>query len=132
MAREGLAANLAAKKISQKEIKELEKYHEQMYKFAIKKDLSAFGKENDKFHNLLLHASGNKRLTRIVGNFTDIAYRFWLKSLNEPEKLKSSLEEHGNIITALKKRDPEQAEQLIRIHLSNALRTILDSIEKVE
>jgi len=127
MALEGLAANLAAKRISQKEIKELEKYHEQMYKFAVKKDLSAFGEENAKFHNILLHASGNKRLARIVGNFTDIAYRFWLKSLNEPEKLKSSLEEHGNIITALKKRDPEQAEQLIRIHLGNALKMILDS-----
>jgi len=132
IALESLAANLAAKRISQKEIKELEKYHEQMYKFAVKKDLSAFGEENAKFHSLLLHASGNKRLARIVGNFTDIAYRFWLKSLNEPEKLKSSLEEHGNIITALKKRDPEQAEQLVRIHLSNALRTILDSVEKVE
>jgi len=79
-----------------------------------------------------LHASGNKRLMRIVGNFTDIAYRFWLKSLNEPEKLKSTLEEHSNILTALKKRDPEQAEQLIKTHLSNALRTILDSVEKVE
>lgn len=127
MALEGLAANLAAKRISKKEIKELEKYNEQMCEFAVKKDLSAFAKENDKFHNLLLHASGNKRLTRTASNFTDIAYRFWLKSLNEPEKLKSSLEEHGNIITALKKRDSEQAEQLIRIHLGNALKMILDS-----
>lgn len=132
IALEGMAANLAAKRISKKEIKELEKYNEQMCEFAVKKDLSAFGKENAKFHNLLLHASGNKRLMRIVGNFTDIAYRFWLKSLNEPEKLKSTLEEHSNILTALKKRDPEQAEQLIKTHLSNALRTILDSVEKVE
>jgi len=128
MALEGLAANLAAERISKKEIKKLEEYHEEMYKFAIKKDLADFAKENDKFHNLLLHASGNKRLMRIVSNFTDIAYRFWLKSLNEPEKLKSSLKEHGKIVAALKKREPEQAEQLVRIHLSNALRTILDSV----
>jgi DNA-binding GntR family transcriptional regulator len=127
MALEGFAANLAAKRISKKEIKELEKYNEQMYKFATEKDLAAFAKENDKFHNLLLHASGNKRLTRTASNFTDIAYRFWLKSLNEPEKLKSSLEEHSNILTALKKKDPEQAERLTRIHLNNALRMILNN-----
>jgi DNA-binding GntR family transcriptional regulator len=132
MALEGLAANLAAKRISKKEIKELEEYNKQMYKFAIKKDLLAFGKENAKFHNLLLHASGNKRLTRIVSNFTDIAYRFWLKSLNEPEKYKNSLEEHSNILTALKKRDPEEAEQLVRIHLNNALKMILNSAGELE
>ena len=63
-----------------------------------------------------------------MSNFTDIAYRFWLKSLNEPEKYKNSLEEHGNILTALKKRDPEQAEQLVRVHLNNALKMILNSV----
>lgn len=126
MALEGMAANLTAKRISKKEIKKLEKYNEQMYKFAIEKDFTAFAKENDKFHNLLLHASGNKRLMRIVGNFTDIARRFWLKSLSKPEKLKSSLEEHSNILTALKKKDSEQAERLVRIHLNNALRMILN------
>ena len=132
MVLEGLAANLAAKRISEEEIKELEEYNKHMYKFAIKKDLLALGKENAKFHNLLLNASGNKRLMRIVSNFTDIAYRFWLKSLNEPEKYKNSLEEHSNILTALKKRDPEEAEQLVRIHLNNALRMILDSVEKAD
>jgi DNA-binding GntR family transcriptional regulator len=130
MALEGLAANLAAERISNKEIKELEKYNKQMYEFAIKKDLLAFGKENAKFHNLLLHTSGNKRLTRIVSNFTDIAYRFWLKSLNEPEKYKNSLEEHINILTALKKRDSEEAERLVRVHINNALKMILDSVKK--
>ena len=130
MALEGMGTNLAAKRITKKEIKELEEYNEQMYKFAIKKDFAAFAKENDKFHNLLLHTSGNKRLMRIVGNFTDIARRFWLKSLNEPEKLKSSLEEHSLILAALKKKDPEQAERLVRIHLNNALRMILNSIKR--
>ncbi len=70
-----------------------------------KKDLLSYCRADDEFHNLILNICGNKCIIQIRNNLGSFIYRFRIKSLSVPRRLKHSLEEHQAIMESLKKRD---------------------------
>ncbi len=109
---EGLAARLAIKMISEKEIKELEKYQKQMEYYTKKDDVLAFSEMDAEFHELILNICGNNRLIQIRKNLNDQDHRYRIRSLSVPGRLKCSLKEHKEVVEALKRKDAEQADRL--------------------
>lgn len=129
---EGLAARLATKVINGEEIKELEKYIEQMEYYANKDNALAFSKMDVKFHELILNICGNNRLIQIRKNLSDQAHRYRIRSLSIPGRLKHSLKEHQEIVKALKRKDSEQAGRSSQKHIENVLKNILAHESKEE
>ncbi|MBE3085529.1 MAG: GntR family transcriptional regulator [Bacteroidetes bacterium] len=132
---EGLAASIAAEKISQEEIAKLEEIIKKMSMIISKPkpDVVAYSELNAEFHNLILNACGNKRLMKICNNLSSSDHRFRIRSLrNNPGRLKYSLKEHQEIVEALKRKDPEQADRLSQIHINNVLKNILENESKEE
>jgi len=129
---EGLAARLATKVINGEEIKELEKYIEQMEYYANKDNALAFSKIDVEFHELILNICGNNRLIQIRKNLSDHAHRYRIRSLSIPGRLKDSLKEHQEIVKALKRKDSEQAGRLSQKHIENVLKNILAHESKEE
>ena len=132
---EGLAASIAAEKISQEEITKLEEIIKKMSMIISKPkpDVVAYSELNAEFHNLILIACGNKRLMKICNDLSSSDHRFRIRSLrNNPGRLKYSLKEHQDIVDALKKKDTEQADRLSRIHIENVLKNILLHEDKEE
>ena len=129
---EGLAAYIAAKKINKQEIEELEKIVTQMVLYVTKKDLTFYCKLDDEFHNLILHICGNKWIIQIRDNLGNFIYRFRIKSLSVPGRLKCSLEEHRKIMESLKKHNSEDADRLSKIHMENTVINILKNVAKGE
>lgn len=129
---EGLAARLATKVINGEEIKELEKYIEQMEYYANKDNALAFSKIDVEFHELILNICGNSRLIQIRKNLSDQAHRYRIRSLSIPGRLKHSLKEHQEIVKALKRKDSEQAGRLSQKHIENVLKNILAHESKEE
>lgn len=123
---EGLAARLAAKLIRKEEIKELEKYIDQMEYYAKKNDSLSFSEIDAEFHEIILDICGNSRLVQIRKNLSDQAHRYRIRSLSIPGRLKYSLKEHKEILKALKRKDSEQADRLSQIHIKNVLKNILE------
>jgi DNA-binding GntR family transcriptional regulator len=122
---EGLAGSIAAKKISKEEIEKLEEIIEQMSISIIKDDMSTYSELNGEFHNLILNVCGNKRLMKICANLSGSEHRFRIRSLSIPGRLKYSLEEHKNIVKALKRGDSIETERLSQVHIRNVLKNIL-------
>ena len=122
---EGLAARMAAKIIKEEEVKEAEKLVKQMGYLVIKVDVLTFVEIATKLHNLILNIYGNKRLISIYDNLNDLIYRFRIRSLSVPGRLRYSLEEHRKIVEALKKRDSDRADKFSQIHVENVLKNIL-------
>jgi len=122
---EGLVASLAAEKINHEEIKALEKIIEQMRISISKNNILSYSNNNGKFHKLLLDICGNKHLIKICSNLSGRDHRFKIRSLTIPERLNHSLEEHKNILEALKKGDAKRAERLSQEHIDNVLKNIL-------
>jgi len=129
---EGLATRIAAKKITRQEIDELEKIVTQMGLHVTKKDLLSYCKVDDEFHNLILNVCGNKWIIQIRDNLSNFIYRFRIKSLSVPGRLKCSLEEHRKIMESLQKHNSEEADKLSQIHMENTVINILKNVAKGE
>jgi len=122
---EGLAASIAAKKINREEIDKLEKIVTQMSRYLTKENLSSYCEIDDEFHNLIFDICGNKWIIKVRENLGNFIYRFRIKSLSVPGRLKYSLEEHQAIMESLKKHDSEEADRLSKMHMENTIINIL-------
>ena len=129
---EGLAARITAKKITRLEIDELEGIVTQMGLYVTKKDLTSYCQVDDEFHNLILNLCGNKWIIQIRDNLGNFIYRFRIKSLSVPGRLKCSLEEHRKIMESLQKHNSEEADRLSQIHMENTIINILKNVAKEE
>jgi len=125
---EGLAARVAAKKINKQEIDELENIVAQMRLHVTKKNLSSYCKVDDEFHDLILNICGNKWVIQIRDNLSSFIYRFRIKSLSVPGRLKHSLEEHQAIMESLQKRNSAEADRLSQIHMENTVINISENV----
>ena len=80
-------------------------------------DLAAFLLADRDFHLGLLELTGNRRLVRLVGQLRDQTRLVGLKPLAESGRLMASAREHRVILDALRQRDADRAEELMRTHL---------------
>ena len=127
---EGLAARIAAKKINRQEIDELEKIVAQMSLHLTKENLSSYCQVDDEFHDLILNICGNKWIIQIRDNLGSFIYRFRIKSLSVPGRLKHSLEEHQAIMESLREHDSAEADRLSQVHMENTVINILKNVVK--
>ena len=125
---EGLAARVAAQKVTRQEIDELEEIITQMGLYVTKEDLASYCKVDDEFHNLILNVCGNKWIINIRDNLGNFIYRYRIRSLSIPGRLKYSLEEHRKIMESLKKHNSEEADRLSQIHMENTVINILENV----
>jgi len=126
---EGLAAKVAAKKISPEKIERLNKIIDQMKhdlvnKSTSKKNILNFSKLDIEFHDLILNICGNKWLIQIHNNLKNHIERFRIRSFSIPGTFSKSLNEHCKILDAIKKGDSELAEKLSKIHMEKAYENI--------
>ena len=114
---EGLAANIASKRITCQEINELENIVKKMVQSVKNNNLLAYFEEDDKFHDFILKVCNSKWIIRVRNNLSNIIYRYRFKSLSVPGRLLHSLEEHKEILESLKRHDSEGAEKTSKIHM---------------
>lgn len=82
-------------------------------------DLESARNLETRFHLLLIHLAGNAQLTRLYEFNWSVGSVFFVYSLSKvkPENLRISMNEHREIVTALKSRDEEWLLALISNHL---------------
>ncbi|OAT82973.1 GntR family transcriptional regulator [Desulfotomaculum copahuensis] len=128
---EGLAAGLAAERITGEELEELERALVRIYEVS-KHDLKAVVETDTSFHALIYQASRNERLTQIIANLSDQIQRFRTTSLAQPGRTKTAIEEHTKIVDAISDRNVELAQTLAREHIENAEQSLLNVIQEAK
>lgn len=124
MALEALAARLAVKRITESQLEEMEKAV-QKYAIALERDDITVGLEADlAFHDLLVQASGNDTLLKIV---RDLANRIQvLRQLDKGKmRRKQSLEDHKAILQTLKEGEAEKAEVQVCRHIARGKENVI-------
>jgi DNA-binding GntR family transcriptional regulator len=83
------------------------------------------------FHNMFIHASKNARLIRVIEGMQHQIelFRGLGRTINPRIDPKSAVEEHGEILRALRARNPQHAEKAVRAHLQNGLRYRLEALQ---
>lgn len=123
---EALAAGLAAERITEEELEQLERILVKIGECVKNNDLEKLIEVDTEFHETLFKASRNERLVQIVSNLREQIQRFRTASLSTPGRMKYALEEHKKIVEAVSERDVELAQTLAREHIENAENSMLE------
>lgn len=117
---DGLAAKLAAQRISQDQLIRLGALVERMELATEKGDEKALVHANVLFHETIFDASANQRLLSLGRTLSDFVRRLSSVAFSDPERDREVAREHRAILDALESRDPEQAERCAREHMAHA------------
>lgn len=121
----GLAARLAAQRISTDDLNTLEEMLDEMDSLAEKELLEDYYHVNLSFHQLILKASMNKRLVTDYAALIKELHLFRARGLLHGGGLHKSNLEHRNIIAAFRARDAEMAFRTAFEHVQNGKERML-------
>lgn len=95
-------------------------------------DMECIIEANVEFHRIILSAADSSILTGFIEQVQSSARLFRIRSVNTPNRIPRVIEEHRNLIAALENRDEAVAAECIRIHLGNALNSILTTLDSAD
>ncbi|QAZ41359.1 GntR family transcriptional regulator [Methylibium sp. Pch-M] len=111
------AAAAAASRLTPEQLAELETLHEQLERNLGDRD--RFFAANERFHLRLLELADNRWRVQMVADLRKVMKLNRHHSLFKQGRLEASLNEHRQLMAALRAGDAEQAQQLMRRHLAN-------------
>ncbi len=118
---EGLAARLAAERVPQAELDELVREHEGLshrrHDTSTERDRIAFGR---KLHGLVMREARSSRLEQMVSLVAQQVQMLGEFQLSAEGRVDAAYHEHGELVDALRRRDPDAAEALMRLHVRNS------------
>ncbi|SHM20176.1 transcriptional regulator, GntR family [Caldanaerovirga acetigignens] len=127
---EGLAAALAAERITEEEIESLEKILVEINEAAEKEDVDMVIKKDAEFHQILFKATRNDRLVQIINNLKEQIDRFRVQSFTNKARIKSLMEEHKKIVEAITERNVELAKKLAEEHIEKVENNVMNILRK--
>ena len=83
------------------------------------------------FHEKLIETTGNQWAVRVYNSIRSNLARYIFIGAFVPNRSRDSLEEHKRILDLLKRRDYEQAKELIRFHINSLFNIIAPRIKKI-
>jgi len=115
----------AIQNITSEDIALLEETLEKMKLLAKDGDLQTYSENNRKFHKVIYNAAHHEITTDMILEIKNQMLKFQIRTMNVPGRAKQSLQEHENILEAIKKRDLEQAKAATSAHLHGVLQTAI-------
>lgn len=123
---EGLAARWAATRLTEAQIKELQKICDLSEFYVQKRDVEELTKLDDKFHQLIYQASGSKMLNLTLSNLHEAVQPARQHSINIEDRFSQSVTEHLVLLKAFRDKDSATAEEAMVHHISMAYQNILN------
>ncbi len=111
------AATTVATRASDAELAELDALHQALE--ANVGDRDAFFSANERFHMRLLEIAGNRWTQLMVNDLRKVMKLNRHHSLFKQGRLEASLDEHRQILAALKARDATRVQRLMRAHIDH-------------
>jgi DNA-binding GntR family transcriptional regulator len=119
---EGLAARLAARRITPQELAALKDLQRQMNALLTKGDYRRATRVHTRFNMVLYRATGNRRLIGILAQFNDYIEHTIGRAFALPGRAAEIRREHEAMLNAIEARNGDAAEQAARRHVENARR----------
>jgi DNA-binding GntR family transcriptional regulator len=122
---ESYAARLAAIKHEDEELKPLEDKLVEYRSCLEKGQLDALNKINKEFHDTLYALSRSPKLINMVDDLKDQISRFRKILLNDESLARISDHDHKKMLEAMKNRDPDKVEMLVKEHIIRGQEMVL-------
>ncbi|MBU3605317.1 MULTISPECIES: GntR family transcriptional regulator [unclassified Polynucleobacter] len=116
---EGFSGELAAKNITNTALSELEALQYEMMASYARRDLSTYYKLNLRIHHLINQAASNPVLTKLFSQVNARIEALRFRSNQDGVKWEKAVEEHQEMLDALKARDPGRMRKIMMTHVQN-------------
>lgn len=130
VALEELAVSLACERITDEEIEALKEACAAFEKAIESSDTRQITAADVAFHDIILSAGKNIRLSQLVNNLSEQMYRYRFEYIKDNTGWNSLIAEHRMITDAIIKKDEKLSVQAIRVHIKNQENSILRLISK--
>ncbi|MCX7308923.1 MAG: GntR family transcriptional regulator [Afipia sp.] len=115
---EGMAARLAAEKITDRQIAMLRTNINQQHSCLEQNEIDGYYSAAVNFHEQLVHAAQSLTLERLFASiFAQIKAMRAQRKSSFPMHLPKSCDDHEKLLTAIEQKDPDLAEQVARAHI---------------
>lgn len=125
----GLAAQLLAPLLTDEHAGRLQGFVDEMEQAAENADFARFYPVNLEFHDYIVRATGNARLTRLYRGLVKEFHLFRTHGLVQRASLLESNREHRDIVAALQARDGLQAYLVSARHVGNGKARMLRALD---
>ncbi len=126
---EALAGELACANITIAQVTELKQAHADMLTHFHNSDMPGYFKHNQRIHEIIMEAAGNKSLTSMYRSLAVRVRRARYLANMSSERWQQAVNEHEEIITALDKRDGQLLGTILKRHLENKFATVRQWLE---
>lgn len=127
---EGLAAQLAAERITPEELTELEETISMTEFYMGKGNVDKVVELDSRFHDIICKAGKNRPLRAMMSNYHNFVKIARHRSLNKPERIPQMLTEHRSIMNAIASGDGELAKSLAVAHINKARVSIASAMNE--
>lgn len=121
---EGLCVQMAAEHMTKERIDELEEVLLLTEYYLEKGNMEQLTELDGKFHQILYTASESRILEHVLSDFHKYVQLARRNSVKTESRAQKSLEEHREILEALKENDAEKAEKLANTHILNVMKNL--------
>ena len=125
---EELAARFACERIRSEALGDLYQASRKFESLLETDDLQALAKADVDFHDIIYKATDNARLVQLLNNLREQMYRYRIEYLKDVKARRSLVEEHDALWKALKERNLEHAQVIIREHIERQQKNIVHNI----
>lgn len=128
---EVLAVKLAAQRMDSGTQKELDLKIKELMELS-EQDEENFNSEHIQMNRLINKASKSPKLYEILSGLIDFIHMAANMGYETPGRRKDSLKEHIDIMKALRDKDAEIAEYLMRIHIENSKKAYMAYVNRIK
>jgi len=125
---EALSGELAAQRITDRELAELRALHFEMMAAWTRRDLSNYYRLNALIHRAINAAAKNPVLSATYDRVNARLHALRFRSNQDEEKWKTAVKEHEQMIDALAAHDAKAMRAVLSAHLKNKLDVVLEQL----
>jgi DNA-binding GntR family transcriptional regulator len=114
---EALAGKLAAPRLTQADIEKISRLHDKMISCFARRDEKNYIRANREIHEAIFEIASNDTLTSIYRQLLGKTHMIRFVARKTLAQWKRAIEDHENIIEALKRRDAEGLSAILYIHM---------------
>lgn len=127
-AMDALCVELACDRISPEELEALRKACDTFAEAVKTGDIKVIAQSDVALHDIIVQATGNRRLVQLINNLSEQMYRYRFEYLKDTSRHESLIEEHWVIYESILKKDKETASQAAKLHIDNQEKAIIHQI----
>jgi len=128
---EGLAARRASIRITGRQAQKLQNFFKSVKISDDMKSIEKYAEEDRRFHTFLIEIGGDELLSGILETYSVITFSYLVGFPGGLVRLpEETFPEHRAIIEAITGKDPEKAEQTIRLHFKRSRERLIKEFEE--